>query len=344
MINTEGLFEYKQEQDNTIPVRYPKKEININLFSKFFNKFGKYPGKEKTNLEIGPVWEQCIKRWTTSTVDVFNAMEEKNFKELKEIYENYYIYGISEGASSGKALLDSTEGGNGYQYKANKAKRNVNRANLLSNHLNLGLNDIDKIYKKINKSITIPESPNYGQTWGWWYGDIFIHFELADYVYFLDIIKQIFKQLNITKTCFLGDGSGLLSTLVYSNCNIKSSHHIDLSHFLVKQYLNNYNNDNISYHYAEDFNEDTQYNAEILINQDSFPEMSDKSVNRYIKNAKLNNVSYILSYNKEVTFEGGNTHSNFKSIILNYGYSSVYKTNTIMRECYIIELFKLNKK
>ena len=99
MINTEGLFEYKQEQDNTIPVRYPKKEININLFSKFFNKFGKYPGKEKTNLEIGPVWEQCIKRWTTSTVDVFSAMEEKNFKELKEIYENYYIYGISEGAS-----------------------------------------------------------------------------------------------------------------------------------------------------------------------------------------------------------------------------------------------------
>ena len=226
MIETKGLFEYK-----IMPVRYPKKEINIDLFGKFFNKFGKYPGKEKTNLEIGPVWEQCIKRWTTSTVDVFSAMEEKNFKELKEIYENYYIYGISEGASSGKALLDSTEGGNGYQYKANKVKRNVNRANLLSNHLNLGLNDIDKIYKKINKSITKPESPNYGQTWGWWYGDIFIHFELADYVYFLDIIKQIFKQLNITKTCFLGDGSGLLSTLVYSNCNIKSSHHIDLSHF-----------------------------------------------------------------------------------------------------------------
>ena len=40
MINTEGLFEYKQEQDKTIPVRYPKKEINIDLFSKFFNKFG----------------------------------------------------------------------------------------------------------------------------------------------------------------------------------------------------------------------------------------------------------------------------------------------------------------
>ena len=70
--------------------------------------------------------------------------------------------------------------------------------------------------------------------------------------------------------------------------------------------------------------------------------MSDESVEKYVKNIKYNNVPFILSYNKEVTFEGGNTHSNFKSIILNYGYSSVYKTNTIMREGYIIELFKLN--
>lgn len=344
MINTEGLFKYEQKLNSMIPVRYPKKEIDINLFSEFFYKFGKYPGKEKTNLEIGPVWEQCIKRWTTSTVDVFSALEEKNFKELKEIYENYYIDGISEGASSGKALLDSAKGGNGYQYKVDKSKRNINRANLLSKHLNLGLDDVGEIYKTLSKKITIPESPNYGQTWGWWYGDIFIHFELADYIYFLNTIQQVFEQLNITKTCFLGDGSGLLSTLVYNNCNIKSSYHIDLGHFLIKQYLNNHSNNNINYYYAEDFKENTQYDAEILINQDSFPEMSDKSVNRYIKNAKSNNVSYILSYNKEVTFEGGNIHSDFKSIILNYGYSSIYKTNTIMREGYIIELFKLNEK
>ena len=44
---------------------------------------------------------------------------------------------------------------------------------------------------------------------------------------------------------------------------------------------------------------------------------------------------------KEVTFEGGNPHSDFRSIILNKGYTSEYRTNTIMREGYIIELFKL---
>ena len=343
MIETSGLFkdQFDQKQDNIIPIRYPKKEIEKDIFSKFFTKHGKYPGKEKTHLEIGSVWEQCFRNWTTSTVDVFSAMEEENLTQLKEIYENYYIYGVSEGASSGKALSD--EGGNGYQYKLNKSKRNINRANILSNYLGLELNDPQTIYETLSKKITIPESPNQGQTWGWWYGDMFIHFELADYIYFFHIIKQVFDQLNITKTCFLGDGSGLLSTLVYNNYNITSSNHIDLSHFLLKQYLNNHNNDNINYYYAEDFKENTVYNADILINQDSFPEMSDESVHKYVKNAKLNNVTYILSYNKEVTFEGGNPHSDFRSIIFSYGYSSIYRTNTIMREGYMIELFELKK-
>jgi hypothetical protein len=339
-ILTTGIFSVP-EQDSIIPIRYPKKEIDPNIFSKFFNKHGKYPGKEKTHLEIGPVWEQCFKNWTLSTVDVFSAMEKEDLNHLKEIYEDYYLYGVSEGASSGKALSDN--GGNGYQYKLNKAQRNIERTKKLSNHLGLNLTDVSKIYKKLNETIVIPESPNYGQTWGWWYNDIFIHFELTDYIYFFDTIKQIFDQLDITKTCFLGDGSGLLSTLVYNNYNINSSNHIDLSHFLLKQYLNNHNNDNINYYYAEDFKENTKYEADILINQDSFPEMSDKSVHKYVKNAKFNNVSYILSYNKEVTFEGGNPHSDFKSIFSSYGYNSIYRTNTIMREGYIIELFKLNK-
>ena len=68
--------------------------------------------------------------------------------------------------------------------------------------------------------------------------------------------------------------------------------------------------------------------------------MSDESVNKYINNAVINKIPYILSYNKEVTFEGGNPHS-VSSIILNKGYTSEYRTNTIMREGYIIELFKL---
>ena len=335
--------------DDITPVRYPKKEINPDLFHKFFSKYGKYPGKEKTMLEVGPIWERTISRWTTSTVDVFNAIEKENINHLKEIYENYYIYGTSDGASSGKSFLDKAEGGNGEKYKLNKAKRNHDRAKILSHYLNLDSTDNYEIYNMLSKKITIPESPNHGQAWGWWHNDIFIHFELMDYIYFFDTISKLLSENSITKTCFLGEGSGLLSSLVYSNCNITSSTHIDLSHFLLKQYLDNHNNDNINYYYAEDFKEDTMYNADILINQDSFPEISDKSVDRYIKNAKLNKVPYILSYNHDFygeksqnTQQYKDLNSDYRTIILNHGYTSIYTTDTIMRPGYLIELFELN--
>ena len=325
--------------DNILPIRYPKKEIDLDIIKLFFTKNGEYPGKNLTIKEIGPVWQQVLNRWTNSSVDVFSAIENKDFKLLKEIYENYYIQGISEGASSGKAFSPK---GNSHQYKLDKSKRNIGRALKLSNFLNLGLNDVDEIYHSLNKKFIIPKSPNYGQAWGWQYGDLFVNFELADYIYFLNTIQQVISQLNIKKTCFLGDGSGLLSTLVYHNCDISSSNHIDLSHFLIKQYLNNPDKNNINYLYAEGFKEDTKYEADILINQDSFPEMTDKSVTKYIKNIILNKVPYILSYNKEVIFEGGNPHSDFRSIIIKHGYNSMYRANTIMREGYVIELFGKN--
>ena len=139
----------------------------------------------------------------------------------------------------------------------------------------------------------------------------------------------------------MGEGSGVLSSLVYSNYNIQKSYHIDLGHFLVKQYLNNPNNPNFYYYYAENFKNNTVCDSEILINQDSFSEMNDESVYRYAKNAKFNKTSYILSYNKETTFEGGNKHSDWKSILLDVGYISERKIKSLINDYYYIELFKL---
>ena len=95
--------------------------------------------------------------------------------------------------------------------------------------------------------------------------------------------------------------------------------------------------------FSKNFKENTIHDAQILINQDSFSEMSDESVYRYIKNAKFNNVPYILSYNKETTFEGGNKHSDFKSILLNLNYVSKRKVTSIINDYYSIELFELKK-
>ena len=341
-IPTTGTFIEEQYEDyRKLPVRYPKEDISISHFKNFFNKFGKYPGKLSTITEIGPVWKQVLSEWTNSSVDVFKSLEDENFQELKEIYENYYVQGVSEGASSGKAFEGESKGGNGEQYKYKKTQRNIKRFEIISKYFNFDTNNIGKIYSLLLDKIKIPQKPNVGQTWGWWYNDTFIHFELAEYIYFSDIIFNIFKELNISKTTFLGEGSGVLSSLVYDNYNIKNSHHIDLSHFLIKQYLNNVDNPNIHYHYAEDFKDNTLCDSEILINQDSFPEMDDKSVYRYIKNAKFNNVPYILSYNKSTTFEGGNRHSDWKSIILNFGYVPKKEIKSIINEYYTIELFEL---
>ena len=69
--------------------------------------------------------------------------------------------------------------------------------------------------------------------------------------------------------------------------------------------------------------------------------MSDESVSKYVNHAKYNKIPYILSYNKEVTFEGGNPHSDFRKAILSNNYVSEFRIEpTIMREGYKIELFK----
>ena len=70
----------------------------------------------------------------------------------------------------------------------------VNDINTFNTQINY-LNNIRKffnliiIYKEgIFNKFNICEMINVGQTWGWEYDDIFVHFELADYLYFLDII------------------------------------------------------------------------------------------------------------------------------------------------------------
>ena len=341
-IPTAGTFIKEEDNYRKLPIRYPKKEIDMDILKNFFVKYGKYPGKLSTINEIGPVWNKVLNQWTNSSVDVFKSLEEENLPNLKEIYENYYVQGVSEGASSGKAFENVDKGGNGDQYKQQKTQRNIKRFELISDYFNFNTKDIGEIYNLLLDKINIPQEPNIGQTWGWWYNNTFIHFELAEYIYLSDIIFNILKKYNLDKITFLGEGSGVLSSLIYSNYNVKKSYHIDLSHFLIKQYLNNVNNTNIHYYYAEDFKENTLCNSEILINQDSFPEMSDKSVYRYIKNAKFNGVSYILSYNKSTTFEGGTKHSDWKKILLSFGYVPKEKIKSIINEYYSIELFKLN--
>ena len=70
--------------------------------------------------------------------------------------------------------------------------------------------------------------------------------------------------------------------------------------------------------------------------------MKAESIEKYIKNIKLNNVPFILSYN----IENGNTfnpnHSDYRSIILNHGYNSIWRLDSTLRPPYVVELFYQN--
>ena len=319
------------------PTRYKHKEIDLNIFKSFFKECGKV-SKNETAFEISPVWERVLNTWTGE--DVFVNIEQGNTESLKKMYENYYVNGLSEGACAGKELEDKN--GNFIGWK--KSLRNVNRVIPLSEHFNYNSTQPKDVYKFLFDKFYIPEVINVGRAWGWQYDDIFVNFELADYFYSLDIILNILKEYNLNKTMFIGDGTGTLSTLLYNNFQIESSHNVDLSHFLLRQYINNYNNTKIKYHYAENFNVNYKHNTQIIINQDSFPEIKTESLQKYIRNAKLNKVPFILSYNIEKGISFNEHHSDYRSVIFNQGYSSIWRLDSTIRPPYVFELFHLNEE
>ena len=94
----------------------------------------------------------------------------------------------------------------------------------------------DHLYKRFN----IPKTINIGQTWGWNIGDNFVHFEIQDYLYFLDIIQKILESYNLNKTFFIGDGSGFIEFVYYIKIIILNLQLMSiLSHLLLRQYINN---------------------------------------------------------------------------------------------------------
>jgi len=77
--------------------------------------------------------------------------------------------------------------------------------------------------------------------------------------------------------------------------------------------------------------------------------MKAESVEKYIYNAESNGVQFILSYNMDrgmVNSSDGTPaewfHSNFRSIIINHGYDSIWKFDSTIRPPYVIELFYKN--
>ena len=169
------------------PKRYKKQNITRKIFSNFFEECGDY-NQYYLTIEASPIWTDC---YDNHDYDVFECLENKDVDKLKELYENYYINGLSDGATSGKALENENT-------RKSKSDRNLQRTYPLAIHLKMikeeenldGKDFYNKLYQKYN----VPKTINIGQTWGWDIGDNFVHFEIQDYIYFLDIIQKILKS------------------------------------------------------------------------------------------------------------------------------------------------------
>ena len=138
----------------------------------------------------------------------------------------------------------------------------------------------------------------------------------------------------------LGDGTGVNCALINANSseNIHLTH-VDLGQYLLMQYIVNYQwRSNATYLYAENFSNTRLENVDLLINMDSFPEMTVNEVEKYISFVKNNNVKYLLSYNHKI-FD--NRHSNFREYIFKADMKLLISYESLVRPGWFVELFKL---
>ena len=128
-----------------------------------------------------------------------------------------------------------------------------------------------------------------------------------------------------------------MSSILYENYDIESSIHIDIAHLLLRQYINNVESPTEVQHiYAENFDEEMKHDTQILINQDSFPEMPIDSMEKYMRNMDNNNVPFVLSYNIENGITFNPHHIDYRKVILDLDRITDL---ILVRPPYVFELF-----
>ena len=133
------------------PKRYHKQSIDLKLFQDFFIECGDYKMNNLDNA-ASPIWTEC---YENHDENVFESIQKKSLDNLKNLYENYYMNGLSDGATSGKALEDKEK-------RDSKSKRNLLRSKPLAVHLKMVEQnqdlDIGKFYSELYKKYTIPKT------------------------------------------------------------------------------------------------------------------------------------------------------------------------------------------
>jgi len=323
---------------STFPVRHNCIKLDESLFKSFFEEVEVgYQGVNSTYLCISAIWKEILDGYS---VNIFQDIYSQDIPRLMSAYENYYAEGISDGASSGVALNNSKF------LKEKNIRNHLRMVTLFLSQTPINTSDLYEkyrlfdVYDIVLDKIKIPESIFIGRAWCWELPKHKIHFELADYIYFSQICISIISLIQAKNILLLGDGSGVNAALINENIqqDIKLTH-VDLAQYLLMQYIVNYKwKDKSKYVFAENFTKTNICNIDLIINMDSFPEMTSKEVEKYVKFVKVQNIKYILSYNHKIIDD---RHSNFRRFFLEAGMCTVISYESSIRKGWFVELFKL---
>lgn len=314
----------------TFMTSYDSEPVKEQLVQAFFACAGDYPGKQRTLQSISQIWRSVLFKYGTA---VFDSMERGDCRSLAQMYSNYYHNGISDGACGGAKLKNPI-------VQARYFLRNNRRIDLFANQMSINnaRQARNEIVGRIFSEFSIPPSILLGRPWGWRYGGEFMHSELIDHLYFADAISRVIRTFKIRSATYIGDGSGILSGLVNANNQLSEVCFIDLAQYLLRQFLVNQGIlGNARYLYAETFTPTQLGQVDLIINQDSFPEIPEAQLRNYFQIAGEGRLKFLLSYNQEPI---DTCHSRFRPLLLERGMESVYRYESPLRPGWFIELFK----
>jgi hypothetical protein len=278
------------------------------------------PTIHEFNSAISPIWQKVIRNHGSL---IYDLLENNDPIFTKDLFENFFVNGLSDGAAVGKTMQSLRTA---LKIKLREQRRLNTLSEILTSQnikVNFDLDDFGKPW--------LMESP---------LGEI--NFELTDHFYFAQFIMSYIKNLNINDVIFLGDGCGYLAQAMLEldkNNVIKSVTLIDLYHFLCRQYLllsRSKRKPNMKFYNAELNNYESDPNPKILVNQDSFPEISKEHQLKYFNMMKLNNVIALISYNKMDTSFG---HEEFRYLADKLFTKKVHCSQSSLRKGYWLEVW-----
>ena len=297
---------------------------------------------DKEIMIASEVWRDPLK----SRLNIISeSIKNNNLIELRKLYEQLYKSDLMEGAVS-------HEEGMSLMQRISQGTRFYRRHKIIEDSL--------KKYKKpfiekVKKHI-YSKNYNYGRPLVCNFKSP-INIEYPDELYFALFIAEIIDKYNYEEITFIGDGSGLLaSTIIFINKEVYNNNQskyriLDFAHFAIATLLRINSNDiNIQVSLPEAVHKIKEniiseghlpkINGDrLIINQDSFPEMSYTSLKTYLNNSARN--TDIVSYNQRAGYNY--KHCDHIAVIKDLGYKLILEKNSKLRDGYFLSHYTSSK-